>query len=196
MREVQIFQAAAAAIGAIIITFLQPQRDEIGTAVIGTYGLIAVTSIWAASHIVTAMIQKKLRSYISNGIILLAFVVYLLWCFIELKRFVIAAEDIKRGDILTMDNFTFGILAGSWLIFGGVALLVLALTHRKFPKIYKDNLITAGIFLVSAVGVVVSNDIVSRVGFLNASLIFTAVHLGIASASPNGIAAASPKTKA
>jgi hypothetical protein len=188
MRAVQIMQAAAAAVAAIIITFLQPQRDEIGTAVIGTYGLIVVTSIWAVSHIVTALVQKKLRSYISNGIILVAFVVYLLWTFKELKRFVFAAEDIKRGGILTMDSFEFGILAGSWLIFGGVALLALALTHRKFPKIYKDNLITAGIFLLSAVGVVVSTDIVSRVGFLNASLIFTAVHLGIA--------AASPKTKA
>lgn len=184
MRAVQIIQAAAAAVGAIIITFLQPQRDEIGTAVIGTYGLIAISSIWAISHVVTAFVQKKLRSYIANGIILAAFIVYVLWCFKELRRFVFGNEAAKLDNILTMDSLAFQILAGSWLFFGGFALLGVALTHRKFPKIYKENLITAGIFLVAGVAIVLSHDVVSEVGFLNASMIFTAVHLGIAAATP------------
>lgn len=184
MRTVQIIQASAAAVGAIIITFLQPQRDAIGTAVIGTYGLIAISSIWAISHVVTALIQKKLRSYISNGIIFVAFVIFVLWSLKELRRFIFDNEAAKHDNILTMDSLTFQILAGSWLFFGGFALLAVALTHRKFPKIHKENLITAGIFLVSGVAIVFSHDLVSEVGFLNASMIFTAVHLGIAAATP------------
>jgi hypothetical protein len=192
MRSVQAIQSFAALCGAIIITFLQPQRDEIGAFVIGTYGLLAVSSIWAISHIVTAAIQKKKRAYISNGIILLAFAAYIFMC-VDHLRF--HDNGLKAG------NFSGNILVSSWLFFGGVAVLAVALAHRKFPKIYKDNLITALIFLIpAAVTIFVPGlDPVSIVGILNASLIFTAVHLGISSASPNGISAASPaapKTKA
>jgi hypothetical protein len=182
MRSVQAIQSFAALVGAIIITFLQPQRDEIGTFVIGTMGLLAVSSIWAISHIVTALIQKKKRAYISNGIILLAFGAYIFMC-IDHLRF--HDNGLKAG------NFSGNIIVSSWLLFGGVAVLAVALAHRKFPKIYKDNLITALIFLIpAAVTIFVPGlDPVSIVGALNASLIFTAVHLGIASASPTAPAA-------
>ena len=184
MRVPQAIQAFAALVGAIIVTFLQPQRDEIGAFVIGTYGLLAVSIIWAISHIVTAAIQKKKRAYISNGIILLAFAAYIFMC-VDHLRF--HANGLKAG------NFSGNILVSSWLLSGGVAVLAVALAHRKFPKLYKDNLITAFIFLIpAAVTIFVPGlDAVSIVGILNASLIFTAVHLGIASASP-----AVPATKA
>ena len=177
MRSVQAIQSFAALVGAIIITFLQPQRDEIGPFVIGTYGLLAVSIIWAISHIVTALIQKKKRAYISNGIILLAFGAYIFMC-VDHLRF--HANGLKAG------NFSGNILVSSWLLFGGVAVLAVALAHRKFPKIYKDNLITAIIFLVPAIAIIAIPELgtVNQVGLLDASLIFTAVHLGIAAASP------------
>ena len=189
MRIPQAIQAFAALVGVIIITFLQPQRDEIGVFVIAVNALLVVSSIWAVSHIATAIIQKKKRAYISNGIILLAFGAFIYMCIIHL-------QGIGTGG-LTNESFSGNIIISSWMFFGGLAILGVALAHRKFPKLYKDNLITALIFLIpAAVTIFVPRlDAVSITGLLNASLIFTAVHLGIASASPNGIASASPKAQ-
>ena len=186
MRIPQAIQAFAALVGAIIITFLQPQRDEIGAFVIGAYGLLAVSSIWAISHIAMAVIQKRKRAYISNAVILLAFAAYIFMC---------ADSLIHHDNGLKAGNFTGNILISSWLLFGGLAILGVALAHRKFPKLYKDNLITALIFLIpAAVTIFVQGlDDVSLVGLLNASLIFTAVHLGIAAASPKAEPASNPK---
>jgi hypothetical protein len=183
MRSVQAIQSFAALCGAIIITFLQPQRDEIGPYLIATWALLVVSSIWAVSHIVTALIQKKKRAYISNGIILLFFAAYIFMC---------ADNIINRSWSLSVGVFSGLIIINGWLIPGGLAVLAVALGHRKFPKIYKDNMTTAVLFLIPALAIiVVPMDTVWHVGLLDASLIFTAVHLGIAAASP-----AAPKTKA
>ena len=191
MRIVQAIQSFAALCGAIIITFLQPQRDQIGPYLIATWALLVVSTIWAVSHIVTALIQKQKRAYISNGILLLFFAAYIFMC---------ADHIITRSWSLSVGIFSGLIIICGWLIPGGLAVLGVALAHRKFPKIYKDNLTTAVLFLVPALAIVfIPMDAVWQVGLLDASLIFTAVHLGISSASPNGIAAASPaapKTKA
>jgi hypothetical protein len=184
MRSVQAIQSFAALCGAIIITFLQPQRDEIGPYLIATWALLVVSSIWAVSHIVTALIQKKKRAYISNGIILLFFAAYIFMC---------AEHLIDHSNGLSAGNFSGLIIINGWLIPGGLAVLAVAIAHQKFPKIYKDNLITAGIFLIPAIAIIAipGLDVVNQVGLLDASLIFTAVHLGIAAASP-----AAPKSKA
>ncbi len=184
MRIVQAIQSFAALCGAIIITFLQPQRDHIGPYLIATWALLVVSSIWAVSHIVTAVIQKQKRAYISNGILLLFFGAYIFMC---------ADHIINRSWSLSVGVFSGLIIINGWLIPGGLAVLAVAIAHKKFPKIYKDNLITAGIFLVPAIAIIAFPALgtVNQVGLLDASLIFTAVHLGIAAASP-----AAPKTKA
>ena len=177
MRSVQAIQSFAALCGAIIITFLQPQREEIGPYLIATWALLIVSSIWAVSHIVTALIQKTKRAYISNGILLVFFAAYIFMC---------ADHIITRSGGLSSGNFSGLIIINGWLIPGGLAVLGVALAHRKFPKIYKDNLITAIIFLVPAIAIIAIPELgtVNQVGLLDASLIFTAVHLGIAAASP------------
>lgn len=176
MRIVQAIQSFAALCGAIIITFLQPQRDEIGPYLIATWALLVVSSIWAVSHIVTALIQKKKRAYISNGIILLFFAAYIFMCTEHL---------IDHSNGLSAGNFSGLIIINGWLIPGGIAVLAVAIAHQKFPKIYKDNMTTAVLFLFPALSIIfIPMDTVWHVGLLDASLIFTAVHLGIAAASP------------
>lgn len=176
MRSVQAIQSFAALCGAIIITFLQPQRDHIGPYLIATWALLIVSSIWAVSHIVTGLIQKKKRASISNGIILLFFVAYIFMC---------AEHLIDHSNGLSAGNFSGVIIINGWLIPGGIAILAVAIAHQKFPKIYKDNMTTAVLFLVPALAIIfIPMDAVWHVGLLDASLIFTAVHLGIAAASP------------
>ena len=176
MRSVQAIQSFAALCGAIIITFLQPQRDHIGPYVIATWALLVVSSIWAVSHIVTALIQKKKRAYISNGVLLLFFAAYIFMC---------AEHLIDHSNGLSAGNFSGLIIINGWLISGGLAILAVAVAHQKFPKIYKDNITTAMLFLVPALAIIfIPMDTVWHVGLLDASLIFTAVHLGIAAASP------------
>lgn len=186
MRPVQIIQATAAAIAAILITFLQPQRDDIGVGMIGIYGLLVISSLWAVSHIVMAFVQRKRRSFISNGVIVI---------FIGV---LIASELAAINDTYAKINSSgvFFFLASGWLILGGLALLLISLSHRNFPKVFKDNLITSIIFLVPGIAIaLLPMDDVSQVGLFNTACIFTAVHLGIASATPNGDAE-SPNVKA
>lgn len=164
MRIVQTIQAAAALTAAIIITFLQPQRDAIGVTNIGLYGLLAVSIGWAISHVVQAFVQKRMRAYISHAIILVAFGFYFTLLF-DAKNFITAATAL--------------------LVLGGATLLLIAIAHRNLKKVFRDNLITAIIWLVAGLVILlVPTDSVTQVGLLNTAMIFTAVHLGIAAASP------------
>lgn len=184
MRIVQGIQAFAALSAAIVITFLQPQRDDISVGLIGIYGLLVISSLWAVSHIVMALVQGKRRSYISNGVIVV---------FIGV---LISAELAAINDVYAKENSSgvFFFLATIWLVLGGLTLLMLSLSHRKFPKVFRDNLITSIIFLVPGIAIaLLPMDAVWQVGLFNTACIFTAVHLGIAAASPN--VAASPSAE-
>lgn len=183
MRIAQAIQAFAALSAATVITFLQPQRDDIGVGLIGIYGLLVLASLWAVSHIAMALVQRKKRSYISNGVIVV---------FIGI---LVASELPQITDEYAKTNSAgvFFVLATTWLILGGVTLLMISLSHRKFPKVFRDNLITSIIFLGPGIAIaLLPMDIVWQVGLFNTACIFTAVHLGISAASPSITASASP----
>lgn len=184
MRIVQAIQAFAALSAAILITFLQPQRDEIGVGLIGIYALLVITSLWAVSHIVMALVQRKKRSYISNGVLV-----------IFIGVLVVAALAAINDDYAKTNSAgVFYFLATAWLVLGGAVLLLLSLSHRKYPKVFRDNLITSIIFLIPGVAIaLVPMDIVWQVGLFNTACIFTAVHLGISAASPSAEPAAKSK---
>jgi MFS family permease len=203
MRPVQIIQATSAAIAAIVITFLQPQRDQIGVLVIGTMGLLILAIGFAISHLVTAVLQKKRRAYISNGILLVFFAAFIYICITEFQRMaerVNLNEPLSKGADNTFDLNEFVMLSMSFLVLGGFGLLAIAIAHRQFKNIYRDNLISATIFLVFGLAPLAITGIgqtfngVIAVGLLNTACIFTAVHLGIVAASPTGEAI--KKTKA
>jgi hypothetical protein len=193
MRIVQAIQAFAALSAAIVITFLQPQRDEISVGQIGIYGLLVIASLWAVSHVVMALVQRKMRSYISNGVI-----VVLIGVLLAAVKWL----EITDQSGATNSAFVFFALATAWLILGGLTLLLLSLSHRKFPKVFRDNLITSIIFLVPGISIaLLPMDAVWQVGLFNTACIFTAVHLGIAATSPSVAASqstqpATSKTKA
>ena len=203
MRPVQIIQAASAGLAALVITFLQPQREQIGVLVIGVIALLILAIGYAISHAVTALIQKKRRAYISNGIILVFFAIYIFLCVQEFPKMAERAaqaliEPLPKGANNTFDLIEFGMLSSIFLIGGGLATLAIALAHKRFKNIYRDNLISAVIFLVFGIAPFVlagnlGNPGVAAVGFLNAACIFTAVHLGIAAASPKAETAAKAK---
>lgn len=186
MRLVQAIQAFAALSAAILITFLQPQRDEIGVGLIGIYGLLVLASLWAVSHIAMALVQRKMRSCVSNGVI-----VVLIGVLIAVEPWLAIADESGMKN----SALVFFVLATAWLILGGLTLLLISLSHRKFPKVFRDNLITSLIFLVPGIAIaLLPMDIVWQVGLFNTACIFTAVHLGIAAASPK--AEPQPKPKA
>ena len=59
MRIVQAIQSFAALCGAIIITFLQPQRDQIGPYIIATWALLIVSSALRFFNMSFTVIQRS-----------------------------------------------------------------------------------------------------------------------------------------
>ncbi|MFM6971083.1 MAG: hypothetical protein ACKOWH_00625 [Rhodoluna sp.] len=186
MRPVQIIQSASALLAAIVITFLQPQREQIGVLIIGTYGLLIVAFGFAASHVVTAILQKRRRAYIANGVALIFFTYIISACFNQLPMMQAHLfEDRPAGADNTFDLMAFGLLATFFLFAYGFATLGIALSHRKMGNIFRDNLITAIIMIGFAVAeFMIPGNGVKWVGFFNAACILLAVHLGIAAFSP------------
>jgi hypothetical protein len=187
VRPTQIIQAAAALIAAVTITFLQPQREHLGVLVIGTIGVLIISIGFALSHLVMAVLQRKLRAYIANGLIVAVFAYFITATMIQIPMMQehLTTGDHPAGADNSFDLLAFGTLSVLFLSFNAIANLAVALTHRQFKQIYRDNLISAGLFGFFALAeLFLARDGVSAVGFLNAACIFTAVHLGIAAASP------------
>lgn len=184
MRIVQALQALAAFSAAIVITFLQPQRDEIGVAFIGVLGLLVVSVIAAISHVVAAIVVGTKNAILFNVAIIL------------LLALQIAAQvsSLTGADAKTNLPVVFPYLAASWLVLGGLAILGVAHLYRKTSRSYKDNTITAIIFLIPGLVIaLIPADLVTKVGLLDASMIFAAVHLAISAASNDASTPTVPK---
>jgi uncharacterized membrane protein YjjB (DUF3815 family) len=184
MRIVQAIQAFAAFAAAIVITFLQPQRDVIGVGFIGVLGLLVVSVFAAISHVVAAfVIGTKNAAIFNTGVVLLLGIQ-------------IAAQVGSLLDKNAKENLPiiFHYLAASWLVVGGLAIIGVAHLYRKTSRSYKDNTITAVIFLVPGLVIaLIPTDLVTKVGLLNFSMIFAAVHLAISAASKESSSTQLPK---
>ena len=171
---------------AITITFLQPQRDQIGVLYIGVLGLLILSIGFAISYAVTAILQNRMRAYIANGLVLIFFGYLITICLIQLPM--IAShrlEDRPAGADNSFDLMAFGLLAMTFLFLGGLGTLAIALTHRKMGNLFRDNLITAIILLAFGLAeVFIARDGVMAVGLFNAACILLSVHLGISAFSP------------
>lgn len=167
-----------------------------GVLVIGTIGLMIIAAGFAISHIVTAVLQKRMRVYVANGIVVL-FLGYLGVAGaiqIPMMQQHLLEADHPKGADNSFDLLAFGVMAILFLLLGGLATLANALAHRKFKQLYRDNLITAIIMLAFGLAeLLIPGNGVAKVGFFNAACIFLAIHLAISAASPRGISAASPK---
>jgi hypothetical protein len=184
MRIVQALQSLAAFSAAIVITFLQPQRDIIGVAFIGVLGLLVVSVIAAISHVVAAFVVGTKNAILFNGAIILLLAIQ------------IAAQvaSLTGADAQTNLPIVFPYLAASWLVFGGLAILGVAHLYRKTSRSHKDNTITAIIFIVPGLVIgLMPVDLVTKVGLLNTAMIFASVHLAICAASKDATNSTLPK---
>lgn len=175
MRITQAIQAAAAIIAGIFITF-----SQMHDALIGNIGLVFLATGFAIS---TAILIFKNESRVINTI---RFVFY-----IALIGFAIYL-------IVQFDQLWFYALMFIWPFVNGFFEIGKLFNSKSGSPERKDVslnvLINFGLIAaVSVSGFVSGIDPVAFVGFFGAYAIILGVHLGIASASPNGIASASPK---
>jgi hypothetical protein len=171
LRITQAIQAAAAIIAGIFITF-----SQMHDALIGNIGLVILATGFAIS---TAILIFKNESRVINTIrfvfyiALIGFAIYLIVQFDQLWFYALMFVNgfFEIGKL-------FNSKPGS--------------PERKDVSL--NVLINFGLIAaVSVSGFVSGIDPVAFVGFFGAYAIILGVHLGIASASPNGIASASPK---
>lgn len=187
MRALQIVQATTSGVAAFIITFLQPWRDQIGVLVIGTWALLLLAIGYAVAAGIKAKIQKSKMGWALFFITFSALSIFAFLCLTQFERMaqrVNPAEPLPAGAFNTFDLNEFAVLTFLFLGINGLVQLTSAIVNRLIKPV-RDNLISAGIFL-GAIALVLAlpGDAVYFVGVLNTACIFTAVHLGIAAASP------------
>lgn len=186
MRAVQIIQAASAAAAAIVITFLQPIREQISNPIIGTIGLLIISTGFAASYLVSALRQKTRGAYVANGILIFLSLTFIYLGASDIPKMAERFNmDVPKGADDTFALMDFVILSVVFFFGTGFVMLLKALKHRPPSRLFWDSLITAIIFFgAAACPFLFPGGGVSAVGFVNAACILAAVHLGITAFSP------------
>jgi hypothetical protein len=168
MKKVLALRAAISFAVGIFITFSQSHSADVGLLALAIFGL----GFAFLNGLGSLIFSKGLQAVENLPLTVAAFLVGLL-------AVLVPAADNDTSSV------AFIYLVTGWGLIAGSFELYLARRSGFKTQSGKDSLLNAGFgLLLGALFLIAPLDIVSAVGFFGAYLVLSAVHLGIAAATP------------